>query len=78
MPKPSLLSDHDRELLGAIKRDRDGIDTRIAEIAAAIMMLDAERAALRQQRDAINDGALADKFGVSRTAIHYLFNGRPP
>lgn len=70
------MNDKDRETLNAILRDRAGMDKRMAELADTIIAAQQELGELAKQRMAINDSSLAEKFGVSKTAIYYHLHGR--
>jgi len=70
------LTLHDRQNLDAILRDRAGMDVRIAELAQQILELQSQWHALTVERSQISDVRLADKFGVSRPAMHYHRLGR--
>jgi len=68
------LTEHDRQTIRAIARDRAGIDRRLLELDAEIQALMDERSRLKAER--LTNAQLGEKFNVCPTTIHYAIHGR--
>jgi hypothetical protein len=71
-----MLSDATRAEIRGIRRQNLALKKRLVEIDIALMALMDERDEIRAEYDQTTAPAIAERYGVSKTQIHYIIRPR--